>query len=109
MGWMNSIRRAGGGPAGALAGERLARAGFSVTLFEERRGWEKPCGGGVTWKTLERYPFLLDGTLEKKLIRRAELIAPSGRRAVFDLTRPLALYSRAALNDLDRKSTRLNS
>ncbi|MFQ5724200.1 MAG: NAD(P)-binding protein, partial [Terriglobia bacterium] len=42
---------AGGGPAGALCGERLARAGFRVTLFEERRGWEKPCGGGVTWKT----------------------------------------------------------
>ena len=99
MASLNSILIAGGGPAGALAGERLARAGFSVTLFEERRGWEKPCGGGVTWKTLERYPFLLDGTLEKKLIRRAELIAPSGRRAVFDLTRPLALYSRTALND----------
>ena len=94
----DSILIAGGGPAGALAGERLARAGFAVTLFEERRGWEKPCGGGVTWKTLERYPFLLDGALEKKLIRRAELIAPSGHRAAFDLTRPLALYSRAALN-----------
>jgi len=93
-----TILIAGGGPAGALAGERLARAGFAVTLFEERRGWEKPCGGGVTWKTLERYPFLLDGALEKKLIRRVELIAPSGRRAAFDLTRPLALYSRAALN-----------
>jgi flavin-dependent dehydrogenase len=90
---------AGGGPAGALAGEHLARAGFAVTIFEERRGWEKPCGGGVTWKTLERYPFLLDGALEKKLVRRAELIAPSGRRAAFDLTRPLALYSRAALNE----------
>ena len=94
----DSILIAGGGPAGALAGERLARAGFAVTLFEERRGWEKPCGGGVTWKTLERYPFLLDGALEKKLIPRAELIAPSGHRAAFDLTRPLALYSRAALN-----------
>ncbi len=94
-----TILIAGGGPAGALAGERLARAGFAVTLFEERRGWEKPCGGGVTWKTLERYPFLLDGALEKKLVRRAELIAPSGRRAAFDLTRPLALYSRAVLNE----------
>jgi len=99
MASLNSILIAGGGPAGALAGERLARAGFAVTIFEERRGWEKPCGGGVTWKTLERYPFLLDGALEKKLVRRAELIAPSGRRAAFDLTRPLALYSRAALND----------
>lgn len=89
---------AGGGPAGALCGERLARAGFAVTIFEERRGWEKPCGGGVTWKTLERYPFLLDGGVEKKLVRAVELIAPSGRRVSFSLSRPLAIYSRAALN-----------
>lgn len=89
---------AGGGPAGALCGERLARAGFAVTLFEERPGWEKPCGGGVTWKTLQRYPFLLDGGVEKKLIHKAELIAADGRRGELELSRPLAIYSRAAFN-----------
>ncbi len=89
---------AGGGPAGALCAERLARAGFSVTVFEERPGWEKPCGGGVTWKTLQRYPFLLEGGVEKKLIRKAELIAADGRRVGLELSRPLAIYSRATLN-----------
>ena len=89
---------AGGGPAGALCGERLARAGFAVTIFEERPGWEKPCGGGVTWKTLARYPFLLDGGVEKKLIRKAELIGADERRVELELSRPLAIYSRAALN-----------
>ncbi|MGH9787770.1 MAG: NAD(P)/FAD-dependent oxidoreductase [Candidatus Acidiferrales bacterium] len=98
---MNGIRRvviAGGGPAGALCGEQLARAGFAVTILEERPGWEKPCGGGVTWKTLERYPLLLDAGIEKKLIRRAELISAGGRRIELPLSRPLALYSRAKLN-----------
>ena len=95
---MKRILIAGGGPAGALCGERLAQAGFEVLIFEERLGWEKPCGGGVTWKTLERYPFLLQGGVEKKLLHRAELIAPGGRRAPLQLTRPLALYSRATLN-----------
>ena len=89
---------AGGGPAGALCAERLARAGFAITLFEERPGWEKPCGGGVTWKTLQRYPFLLEGGVEKKLIRKAELIAADGRRVALELSRPLAIYSRATLN-----------
>ncbi|MFQ5663165.1 MAG: NAD(P)/FAD-dependent oxidoreductase [Terriglobia bacterium] len=89
---------AGGGPAGATCGERLARAGCAVTIFEERRGWEKPCGGGVTWKTLERYPYLLDGGVEKKLIRSVELIAGNGARVRLALSRPLAIYSRAALN-----------
>ncbi len=98
---MNEIKRvviAGGGPAGALCGERLARTGFDVTILEERPGWEKPCGGGVTWKTLARYPFLLDGGVEKKLVHRAELIAADGRRVELPLSRPLALYSRARLN-----------
>jgi flavin-dependent dehydrogenase len=98
---MSAIRQvaiAGGGPAGALCGERLARAGFAVTILEERPGWEKPCGGGVTWKTLERYPFLLDAGVEKKLVQRAELIGADGHRVELPLSRPLALYSRAALN-----------
>jgi len=98
---MNGIKRvviAGGGPAGALCGERLARAGFAVTILEERPGWEKPCGGGITWKTLERYPFLLDGGVEKKLVRSAELIAADGHRVELALSRPLALYSRAKFN-----------
>ncbi|MGH9779913.1 MAG: NAD(P)/FAD-dependent oxidoreductase [Candidatus Acidiferrales bacterium] len=98
---MDRIKRvviAGGGPAGALCGERLARAGFAVTILEERPGWEKPCGGGVTWKTLARYPFLLDGGVEKKLVHRAELIAADDRRVELPLSRPLALYSRAKLN-----------
>lgn len=90
---------AGGGPAGALCGERLAHAGFAVTIFEERRGWEKPCGGGVTWKTLVRYPFLLEGGVERKLVRSAELIADRGRRVRLELSRPVAIYSRATLNE----------
>jgi geranylgeranyl reductase family protein len=98
MGGIKRVVIAGGGPAGALCGERLARAGFTVTIFEERPGWEKPCGGGVTWKTLERYPFLLDGAVEKKLVQRAELVAPNGRRVELPLSRPLALYSRATFN-----------
>jgi len=99
--FMNGIKRvviAGGGPAGALCGERLARAGFAVTILEERPDWEKPCGGGVTWKTLQRYPFLLDGGVARKLVRRAELIGADGRRVELPLSRPLALYSRAKLN-----------
>ncbi|MFQ5778055.1 MAG: FAD-dependent oxidoreductase [Terriglobia bacterium] len=96
---LKKILIVGGGPAGALCGERLARAGFAVTLFEERRGWEKPCGGGVTWKTLARYPFLLNGGVEKNLVRTAEFIAANGARVLVPLSRPVALYSRAVLNE----------
>jgi geranylgeranyl reductase family protein len=97
---MKEISIVGGGPAGALCGERLARAGFQVTIFDERLAWEKPCGGGLTHKAIETYPFLLDSPQPKKLIRTAELISSRGHRARFDMSHPIVIYSRKVLNGL---------
>jgi len=97
---MKQIAIVGGGPAGALCGEKLARAGFDVTLFDEHLAWEKPCGGGLTHKAIERYPFLLSGPQAKKEIHTAELISSKGHRARFEMSRPLVIYSRAVLNGL---------
>ncbi|HVB07878.1 MAG TPA: NAD(P)/FAD-dependent oxidoreductase [Candidatus Acidoferrales bacterium] len=97
---MKQIAIVGGGPAGALCGEKLAGAGFSVTLFDEHLAWEKPCGGGLTHKAIERYPFLLHGPQAKKEIRTAELISSRGHRARFEMSRPIVIYSRAILNGL---------
>lgn len=63
---MKEIAIVGGGPAGALCGEKLASSGFKVTVFDERFAWEKPCGGGLTYKAIEEYPFLLDSPHPKK-------------------------------------------
>ena len=90
----------GGGPAGALAAEYLARAGREVFLFDEKLAWEKPCGGGLTDKALARWPFLRDAQVQRKWISDCELIAPSGRKAAFQLDRPIAIFSRLALNGL---------
>ncbi|MGH9711302.1 MAG: FAD-dependent oxidoreductase [Candidatus Acidiferrales bacterium] len=97
---MKQIAIVGGGPAGALCGEKLAAAGFSVTLFDEHLAWEKPCGGGLTHKAIERYPFLLNSPQVKKEIHTAELISSRGHRARFEMSRPLVIYSRAILNGL---------
>ncbi len=97
---MREIAIVGGGPAGALCGERLAQAGFGVTLFDEHLAWEKPCGGGLTYKAIEAYPFLLDGPYPKKLVHAIELISSGGRRAMLELDRPIVIYSRAVLNGL---------
>ena len=62
----------GGGPSGAMCGEQLARAGHSVDIFDEHLAWEKPCGGGLTYKATQCFPFLLDNPLPKKLIQRSK-------------------------------------
>jgi geranylgeranyl diphosphate/geranylgeranyl-bacteriochlorophyllide a reductase len=97
---MKDIAIVGGGPAGARCGERLASRGFQVTIFDEHLAWEKPCGGGLTHKAIEAYPFLLDGPQPKKIVRTAELISASGHRARFEMSRPIVIYARKVLNGL---------
>jgi flavin-dependent dehydrogenase len=97
---MSEIAVVGGGPAGAMCAERLARSGYRVTLYDEHLAWEKPCGGGLTHKAIEAYPFLLNGPHPKKLIRSVELVSSKGHRALLELDRPIVIYSRAVLNGL---------
>ena len=97
---MKDIAIVGGGPAGALCGERLATHGFQVTIFDERLAWEKPCGGGLTHKAIEAYPFLLNGSQPKKIVRTAELISGGGHRARFEMSHPIVIYARKVLNGL---------
>src|SRR5258708_1341220 len=97
---MREIAVVGGGPAGAMCGERLARSGYSVTIYDENLAWEKPCGGGLTHKAIKAYPFLLDGPYPKKLIHTVELISSKGHRAHLSLEHPIVIYSRTVLNGL---------
>jgi flavin-dependent dehydrogenase len=97
---MMRVAIVGGGPAGATAAEKAARAGLRVTVFEERCGWEKPCGGGLTYKALARYPFLGDSAQPHAAPRRVEFASGRGEEARFRLARPLLIYSRAVLNAL---------
>jgi flavin-dependent dehydrogenase len=99
----------GGGPAGATTAEKLAQgwglrgAGngeHRVLVFEEKLGWEKPCGGGLSHKALRRYPFLAQVTGGGNFLHVAEFLAPSGTAMRFHLRTPLAVYSRATLNHL---------
>ncbi len=97
---MREIAIVGGGPSGAMCGERLARAGFQVTLFDEHLAWEKPCGGGLTHKAILAYPFLLDSPCPKKLVHKIELISSRAHRATMKLAEPIVIYSRTVLNGL---------
>jgi geranylgeranyl reductase family protein len=90
----------GGGPAGALAGALLAAGGRNVLLFDEKLAWEKPCGGGLTHKALQQYPFLADAGSHSNPVEHCELISPSGQRVRFHMQYPVAIFSRLALNGL---------
>ena len=90
----------GGGPAGAFAAERLASAGVSTIVIDEKLAWEKPCGGGLTYKAYQRYPFLIDNGTPKRLVSGTTLAAPGARQVLLALDQPLVIYSRKDLNGM---------
>ena len=95
---MKRVAVLGGGPAGAFAAEQLASAGIRVTLFDEKLAWEKPCGGGLTYKAYSQYPFLIDNPTPKRFVTESVLSAPKAGDAHLKLTDPLLIYSRYDLN-----------
>src|ERR1700741_1106848 len=88
------------GPSGAMCGEQLASAGHSVQIFDEHLAWEKPCGGGLTHKAVECFPFLLDNPYPKKLVRSIELISSNEQSVMVDMSHPIVIYSRTVLNGM---------
>ena len=97
---MKQVAVLGGGPAGAMAAARLAAAGLKTIILDEKLAWEKPCGGGLTYKAYSQYPFLVENDTPKKLITHTVLNAPGAGGVKMSLTRPLLVYSRMDLNRL---------
>ena len=95
---MKTVAVLGGGPAGASAAERLARAGLNTMVFDEKLAWEKPCGGGITYKAYDQYPYLLNNDTPKKLIHETVVNATGAGEAKMTLTQPMLIYSRLDLN-----------
>src|SRR6476660_502701 len=95
---MKLVAILGGGPAGAFAAERLASAGLNTVVFDEKLAWEKPCGGGLTYKAYHQYPFLIQNDTPKKLITETVLAAPRAGAVTLRLREPLLIYSRFELN-----------
>jgi len=67
-------------------------------LFDEKLAWEKPCGGGLTFKAYNQYPFLIDNATPKRLVTETVLGAPRAGEVTLKLSDPLLIYSRFDLN-----------
>lgn len=97
---MKTVAVLGGGPAGASAAERLARGGLRTIILDEKLAWEKPCGGGITYKAYSQYPYLLENDTPKKVVTDTMLAAPKAASFKMELNRPLLIYSRKDLNGM---------
>lgn len=95
---MKKVAILGGGPSGAFAAEQLASRGIRTVLIDEKLAWEKPCGGGLTYKAWSQYPFLASNDTPKKSITETTLNSPGSKPVTLTLDQPLLIYSRFDLN-----------
>lgn len=95
---MKRVAVLGGGPGGAMAAARLAAAGVETVILDEKLAWEKPCGGGITYKAYKQYPFLCENETQKRAVSEATLSEPRGGSVTMRLRHPLLVYSRLDLN-----------
>lgn len=83
-----------------MAAAGLAARGMDTILLDEKLAWEKPCGGGVTYKAYRRYPFLLNNDTPKRKVLETTLSETRGGSVTMRLSQPLLIYSRYDLNKL---------
>ncbi len=83
-----------------MAAARLAAAGLDTVILDEKLAWEKPCGGGITYKAYRQYPFLLDNPAPKRTVTETTLTDPHGGSVTMRLAQPLLIYARLDLNQL---------
>ncbi len=69
-------------------------------IFDEKLAWEKPCGGGLTYKAYHGYPHLIENDTPKKVIYETTLAAPKAGEVSLQLENPLLIYSRKDLNGM---------
>jgi len=88
---------AGAGPAGATAAKVLGEAGYSTLLLDKARfPREKPCGGGISARVIQRFPYL-DSALQKistHWISKIYFESPDGSAVRYESETPLYLMIR---------------
>lgn len=87
----------GAGPAGATAAKLLGEAGASVLLIDKSAfPRDKPCGGGISARALERFPYL--GSALAKIptswVNKVHFESPSGFVVDYRSADPLYLMIR---------------
>jgi flavin-dependent dehydrogenase len=89
----------GAGPAGTLLAWRLAGDGARVTLFDPSHPREKPCGGGVTPRAVDRLPPAPDDDpLPGRRVHTCSFDSGEGERVEVTLPRPMVVASRRQLD-----------
>lgn len=93
----------GGGPAGAQAAWEAARLGHRATFFDHRAPWEKPCGGGITVKAQEEFPWIRTIAPLGRAVREFRFLSPADAVVEFACPRETLIFARATFDEAVRQ------
>jgi flavin-dependent dehydrogenase len=84
--------------AGSYAGLLLSQLGHEVLLFDHAAGHEKPCGGGVTFKAIQKMPWFVESPLPHAKIGTIRLSTCEGYAGTLSIPHPIHIFSRQNLD-----------
>ncbi len=85
----------GAGPAGSMAALEFAKRGIEVSIFDPSHPREKPCGGGLTGKSLALLPEgPAHDPLPARRVQTCLFAAAQGRTIELDLGEPVGIVAR---------------
>jgi flavin-dependent dehydrogenase len=87
----------GGGISGCYLAYLLGRRRHHITIFDPHAPWEKPCGGGITYRTLQKFSVLNDFSTECLPSTGMEMIGIDGSSCSVQWDHPLFIASRESL------------
>jgi flavin-dependent dehydrogenase len=96
----------GGGPAGAYAAWSAAELGHDVTFFDHRAPWEKPCGGGITVKAQDEFPWIGELASRGRAVSEFRFRSPADHEVEFGCPRPTLIFARAEFDEAVRERAR---
>ena len=107
----------GGGPAGATAAKILGESGCSTLVLDKSAfPREKPCGGGISARVIQRFPYLERGlqAIATHWVSKIYFESPDGSAVEYESNRPLYLMIRRVefdhlLVSVARVDTRTNA
>ena len=87
MGKVNDVVIIGGGPAGAHCALELANKGIYATVFDHSHPREKPCGGGISSRTIEKFSFIEKFFSKGKITTKLKIISSPPQNRQFLVTK----------------------
>ncbi len=95
---MYKVGIVGAGIGGSYLCYCLSKQGVDTIVFDFRAPHEKICGGGVSYKTIEKFPIISELSIPRKEIWKSTLISPKDRVVTIDLEKPLTIFNRMDLD-----------